>query len=369
MDSIMHDKLYGLLVLSGLQGLGKSTLAFTAEHPKKTLVMDFDLKGEKMARDYGIEQYFAPNFLKPDQDPTDYDADKIAKWAMEIFQKIKPETTNVVIDNATALEMGLGHIVEANPKKYGLNAKNVAAGIYGGANPGISILWQNITSFLQSIGVKTIIMVNHMSQPWAGGAPVPNRFHIKGNKIFRQLSVGTFILVPGETARGGKPPIPSMLVMKEALAIRKFNQAQKVFTTTRALPMRIPVADWSSITHYFEKPANFEKPATGELWTSSEVDTFGEFLSKEQLQWIKDAAKAGYSEEGDPGLKKPGTPVTDPLAAGRARLLNELKPHYNSMEELAATVKAHGLSYSVEKHDEIKAKLLELAQKPEEPVI
>ena len=49
--SKLHPKFQaGVVVNSGLWGLGKSTLAFTAERPSRTAVLDFDLKGEQMAR-------------------------------------------------------------------------------------------------------------------------------------------------------------------------------------------------------------------------------------------------------------------------------------------------------------------------------
>ena len=301
-ESILHPKLHGTIVVSGLPGLGKSTLGFTAERPDKTFILDFDLKGKGMAKDYGIEQYYSPDFMTPDMDPSDYDANKISTWAVEKMKTIKPGTTNVVIDNATAWEAGMAKLVEKNPTKYGLNAKNVAAGIYGGANPGISILWQNMTSWLQSMGVQTVFMINHMSQPWANGAPVPNRYHIRGNKIFRQLSILTLIVVPSDTKRGGLPPLPSALVAKEALAVRNWSEEKQDYETKRALPMRIPIAGWKEIKQYFLHPADFSNPKPGEVWTDAEVFAYGEFMSAEQVGWIKDAAKIAYNEDGNPEM-------------------------------------------------------------------
>ena len=307
-ESILHPKLHGTIVVSGLPGLGKSTLGFTAERPDKTFILDFDLKGRGMAKDYGIEQYYSPDFMTPDMDPSDYDANKISTWAIEKMKTIEPGTTNVVIDNATAWEAGMAKLVEKNPIKYGLNAKNVAAGIYGGANPGISILWQNMTSWLQSMGVQTVFMINHMSQPWANGAPVLNRYHIRGNKIFRQLSILTLIMVPSDVKRGGLPPLPSALVAKEALAARNWSEEKQDYETKRALPMRIPIARWKEIKQYFLHPADFSNPKPGEVWTDAEVSAYGEFMSAEQVGWIKDAAKIAYNEDGNPEPRKVITP-------------------------------------------------------------
>jgi hypothetical protein len=76
---------------------------------------------------------------------------------------------------------------------------------------------------------------------------VLNKYVVRGNKVFPQLCICTFILVPPAVMRGGQPPVPSALVAREALAIRRWDEAQDAFVTQRALPMRIPVADWAHI--------------------------------------------------------------------------------------------------------------------------
>ena len=77
--SKLHPKFQaGVVVISGLWGLGKSTLAFTAERPDQTAILDFDLKGEQMARDDGIRHYAAPNIVG--DHPADYDVKLLAEW-------------------------------------------------------------------------------------------------------------------------------------------------------------------------------------------------------------------------------------------------------------------------------------------------
>jgi hypothetical protein len=296
-DSILHPMMDGLFVLSGLQGGGKTTLAMTVEHPDLSAVLDFDLKGQKKAKGYGIERYYAPNFMTPDQDPLTYEPQKIVDWTMKVLKEIGG-ITNLVIDNATALEAGLGYLVEKNPAYYGLNAKNVAAGRYGGPNPGVTLLWLNLYNWLRVRGIKVVFFINHMTQPWSETGPIPNRFHVKGNKIFRQLSSGTLIITPGDIKRGGKPPKPAALVIKESLSIDRWNEDLKRPETIRTVPMRFPIAEWPNISYYFDHPADFQNPAEGETWSKFELDAFGEFLSSEQLDWIKSAATIKYSEDG-----------------------------------------------------------------------
>jgi len=294
-SSKLHLKFQaGVVVISGLWGLGKSTLAFTAERPDLTAVIDFDLKGEAMARDYGIRFYAAPTTVG--SDPADYDVKSLADWFVEQLQAIPEGTTSLVLDNATWVEAGLGYLVAQNPAKYGVRAANAQTGKYGGVNPGITKLWANIVNYLRvKKGVRTIFAINHMTPPWVNHAPVLNKYVVRGNKVFRQLCICAFILVPPDIERGGKPPVPSALVAKEAVASRRFDPERNEYVTQRALPMRIPVADWPHINAYFDHPADLQHPAPGETWSRFELNAYGDWLSREQVQWV--LSVQSYEEE------------------------------------------------------------------------
>lgn len=296
-NSIIHPKFEGTLILiSGLHGLGKTTMAATMENPALTGMIDFDLKGRALAQDLSMAWYTCPEGNTPD----DYDVKTLADWFFKTLTKIPDGLTHLIIDNATWAEAGLGYRVLQNPAKYGVNAKNAQAGVYGGVNPGITVLWSSIFTFLQNRGVKVVTVINHMSQPWVNGAPAPNKFNIKGNKVFNQIASLAIILTPANPARGGKPPIPSGLVIKEALSLTRWNSELGEFSTVKAIPARIPVCNWKRIVGYFDKPADFATPAPGEEWTLDEVNSYSEWLSPEQIQWVMKVGS--YSEE---------TPVID----------------------------------------------------------
>ena len=301
--SKLHPKFQtGVFVISGLWGLGKSTLAFTAERPDRTAILDFDMKGEQMAKDYGIGFYAAP--VTVSESPADYDIKALATWFMEQLRAVPDGTTTLVLDNATWVEAGLEYIVTQNPSKYGVRAANIQSGKYGGANPGITKLWVQTVTYLQGKGVKTIFAINHMTAPWVNHAPVLNKYIVRGNKIFRQLCTCALILVSPDKSRGGEPPIPSALVAKEAMAIRRWDEELGDYETRRALPMRIPIADWPHINAYFETPANFEHPSPGETWSPFEMNAYGDWLSDEQVRWVKEVASYSENEgenEGTPG--------------------------------------------------------------------
>jgi hypothetical protein len=137
--SKLHPKFQsGVVVISGLWGLGKSTLAFTAERPDQTAILDFDLKGEQMARDYGIRHYAAPNVVG--DNPADHDVKLLAEWSVQQVQAIPAGTASLVLDNATWVEAGLGYLVARNAAKYGVREANAQSGRFGGVNPGITKL-------------------------------------------------------------------------------------------------------------------------------------------------------------------------------------------------------------------------------------
>lgn len=299
--SIIHPKFEGTLILiSGLHGLGKTTLAATMENPALTGMIDFDLKGRALAQDLKMAWYNCPEGNSPDE----YDVKELADWFFKTLTKIPEGLTHLIIDNATWAEAGLGYRVLQNPAKYGVNAKNAQAGIYGGVNPGITVLWSSIFTFLQNKGTKVVTVINHMSQPWIDGKPAPNKFNVKGNKVFNQIASLAIILTPANPARGGKPPIPSGLVIKEALSLTRWNEESGEFSTAKAIPARIPVCNWKRITGYFDKPADFAKPAVGEEWTKEEVNSYSEWLSPEQIQWVMQVKS--YSEE-DEVITEPAT--------------------------------------------------------------
>lgn len=333
-QSIIHPKLEGTLVLiSGLHGLGKTLLSITMENPALTGMIDFDIKSQALAEQLKMAWYKAPESMGS---PEDYDVANLAHWFVKTLTDIPSSLTHLIIDNATWAEAGLGHLVAQNPTRYGLNTKNVQAGIYGGVNPGITVLWSNIFTFLQGKGIKVVTVINHMSQPWVNGAPTANKFNIKGNKVFNQIASLAIILTPANPHRGGRPPVPSGLIVKEALSQTRFENGE--FSVTKVLPARLPVCTWKNITGYFDKPADFANPASGEEWIQAEVNSYSEWLSPEQVQWVMKVRS--YSEEDEPEkrledetlpqaverlekIKFPGNPLNNSKQNGLVKLLKE----------------------------------------------
>jgi len=285
--SILHPRVGGLIYITGLHGLGKTTLATTVEAPHLTGILDLDLKFDEVAKELGYAWYKGPYDVPGD--PFGYDIKALALWFQQTIQEIPDGLTALVIDNATEIESALGSIVLQDPARYGVNPSNARAGRYGGVNPGIGKLWQSILSYLKNRGVRVVVTVSHMSQPWVDGKPLPNKFRGKGNKVLQQYSNLSVVLVGGDY-----PPVPSAVVLKEQLAKRTFVDGE--YKTVRTIPLRLPRATWKDINHYLDNPPSFENPTPGEMLDKRELYTYGDFMSKEHLEFVQVMANSTMTE-------------------------------------------------------------------------
>lgn len=340
--SILDPRIYGLIMITGLFGVGKTTLATTAEDPKLTAILDFDLKFKGEAERLGF-WYRSPEHV---QDVFSFSYDEMVTWFRRAIVEIPEGTTVVVIDNASPLEALLGYIVSKNPKEYGVNPANAQTGAYGGVNPGINKLWKNITLHLQKRGVRAIFVVNHVGSPWVNGQPIPNKFKGKGSKALRELANLDLVLVKGKTTA------PAGIVLKEQFAQRTFNNGE--WTIQRVLPLRFPRATWKDILSYFNHPANFEKPKSGEVPDQKELDMYGELFTQQQVDFIKAVANGEYVEAGEvpefasqSGEEKPklGSGADEALKAFTYRVMVEVG-FFESHEEVLAAMKHLGVTYA-----------------------
>jgi len=286
----LDASIQGVIVLSGMPGSGKTTAAMTISPPNKQVVLDFDLKDETRCTKLGIP-YFRPK-VETIKSATDYDLEGILKWTEESFREIaklgKEGRNTLIIDNGSPLEAAFAFAVEKNPGKYGVNAKNALSGAYGGVNPGVAVLWQNIVKYFMSNGFSRIVICMHMSQSWANGLPI-DKMKVKGNKVLTQLSNLSVILVKANTPN--KAPVG--LIGKEALGLLRWDEKIEKYNIYMAIPPRVPVFDWDNVARLMGemesgKKTSFEKEET---WSAKEVENFSPWLSDSQREFIVTIAR------------------------------------------------------------------------------
>ena len=286
----LDASIQGVIVLSGMPGSGKTTAAMTISPPNKQVVLDFDLKDETRCSKLGIP-YFRPK-VETIKSATDYDLEGILKWTEESFREIaklgKEGRNTLIIDNGSPLEAAFAFAVEKNPGKYGVNAKNAQSGAYGGVNPGVAVLWQNIVKYFMSNGFSRIVICMHMSQSWANGLPI-DKMKVKGNKVLTQLSNLSVILVKANTPN--KAPVG--LIGKEALGLLRWDEKIEKYNIYMAIPPRVPVFDWENVARLMDemesgKKTSFEKEET---WSAKEVENFSPWLSDSQREFIVTIAR------------------------------------------------------------------------------
>ncbi len=315
----IYDKLgtiiQGVTVFSGLPGSGKTTAAMTIARPSEQIVLDFDLKDEPRCKKLGIP-YFRPE-VKDLKNATDYDLEAILTWTQTAFKAIAEEGKKgrhtLIIDNGSPLEDAFAFAVQKNPAKYGVNPKNAASGAYGGVNPGVAVLWQNMVKYFMSNGITRIVVCMHMSQSWANGVPV-DKMKVKGNKALTQLSNLSVVLVKSSEPNHA----PVGLIGKEALGLLTWDEKKSKYHIYMAIPPRIPSFDWENIVKLNAEmeagtKMSFEK---NETWTSKEVEQYSPWLSDSQKEFILTIARnpnfsLGDGEETATGEKQPLIPAND----------------------------------------------------------
>lgn len=277
----MNSALSGVILISGLWGAGKTTLGLSLTDPKDVVMWDLDQKSEVRAKELAAE-YHALTDLSVD--PTEPNVEAVIKWLREQTAALTRGKKVLLIDNGSPLEEAFHSVVEKNPKKWRLNPENVAAGRFGGSNPGVSKIWRNLIGYTQNLGFQCIVITMHMSELWAGGAPV-GKYKVKGNKVLTELANLSLVLMKSD-----KPnTAPRALVGKEALGMVTYQEG--AFKSSMALPPVIPICTWPNIEHYIDIMPTRTKFTPEELPTRADLERYGQWLSDDQRALVMAVAK------------------------------------------------------------------------------
>lgn len=299
-SSILPREMHGVMYVTGLRGVGKTFLAAQADVPENIVFLDFEEKGSGVHAMLKFGLYrsltseaaakFGPTY-KPSH------LYEIIKGAFNGLEQGR--FTVAVIDNIQPFEEALLAEVKRDPKSYGIDPGKANSGAFGGAWPGVNNLVSGFVNQLYSKGVQLVIAIAHVKAVWAAGGQVPNKWKPKGVERWQELSILSLVLVPGQFA-----PIPAALVQKEQLGLIKFNAEIGEHVVLRRLPLRLPKATFAEIRRYLREPADLTHAAPGEVPTEAEASPFSEKLSREQLEFMRLAAKIeAHEAETESGLK------------------------------------------------------------------
>lgn len=294
--SILPSEMRGVMHISGYRGIGKSFLAAQADKPDNILYLDYEEKAEGIHDQLHLGSYHSVyrDTLRNGKP----DLVSLYTSTQTIIDSIpQGRFTVAILDNISPLEAGMKIEVQNNVTKYtkefGLNASNVSSGRFGGASAAVNFMvTSRLCMPLYAKGVRLIIVTSHVKNAWSSGGPIPNKYNVLGADRWQELSILTLILVPGEYA-----PIPAALVQKEQLGLLKWDEETGEHIVQRRLPQRIPKCNFAEIRRYLREPANLQAPAMGEKPKQSEIDSFSNELTREQLDIVRMALRAQEREE------------------------------------------------------------------------
>jgi hypothetical protein len=284
----------GVMFCSGGRGFGKSFLASQADLPDNIAFLDFESKGAGINTQLNFGMYKALT-QESGGDPMRLHAETFSAVA----NLEKDRYTVVVFDNVSPMEIAFNAYASANAdnlaEMYGLNAKNVKAGRFGGTRSIVNFMISDMCAGLHHKGVKLIVATSHIKARWSPGGPIPNKYNVKGADRWQELSILTLLLIPGD-----KPPVPSAIVQKEQLGIigiapdptpaqiEAMRKGETGHTINRRLPPKISECTFQKIRWYLANPANFDNLKPEEVPSFEESDPFQASLNKEQFQLVKD---------------------------------------------------------------------------------
>lgn len=298
--SVIPSDVRHVIFATGFRGSGKTHFLLGIDRPENILFLDYESKGEGLARGYGIQNYFSVNDDCAETLGFGFRPIAIYERTKQIIEAV-PEGrfTTIILDNASFLQDGALAEVQKQPHLYGIDPQRAMSGRFGGAWPGVKFILYSLFSILRQKGISVIGVSFQLSKAWGDAGPLLNKFKTTDVALWHEHSVLTVVMVPGMPEH---LPFPSALVMKEQLSTAKWDDETGEMRVTRRLPLKLPKASMSEVYRYLREPANFKAPRPGEMPAPGEVEPYSPSFSREQLTImtkLAEAAKAMAEAEPD----------------------------------------------------------------------
>ncbi len=291
----------GLAIVTGHRGSGKSVAALSATHPGKIAFFDFEKKGAGYHSVMPLGTYV--DILGEVSAVLGSDYQYEAVWDRTVAAVLALPVGRfsvLILDNIDPLLRGAMAKVENNIElqaAFHLKSRNVESGSMGGVWPGVSAMFHQLVANATARGVELVIVIAHLNDFWAEGAPVLNKFKITTVKALHELSIFTVVLLTPDARDQAihnelevDPGHPVMAVLKEQFGLPSWSDTKKRMQIKRRVPPRISPGSFWRLYHYLDNPADFRALKAHESLAMDELAPFSPLLSKEQLKLIKDIA-------------------------------------------------------------------------------
>lgn len=300
--TVIHPDFRGLNLVTGFRGSGKTSYGLKMDRPGNILMLDYEDKGELLAKPLGVGGYFQVMTEIVTELGSKFELQAVYDRTLQILEAVpKGRFTTLFIDNAQDLQDGCAQVLRNNPDeavRYGVRPENAISGAYGGAIPAVKHLVKNILHLVNGKQIQVVVVSFQLKGAWADKRPLFNQFKMTDVSVWHERSILTLVMVD---PLPWNFPIPRALVMKEQLSRMEWDEEEKRTKQVRRLPMALPMAEPRFIYQYLDKGADFKFSAPGEGVTAEELAPFKPTFSKEQLfileRMVRAQKELGLSSE------------------------------------------------------------------------
>lgn len=238
-----------VIVLTGEKWSGKTLFALSID-PRRTLIYDTEISSKSYQGPWDRVDVMAemlrlyPGGHKP--------IDRFTWW-LDHVRSIEPgRYTVIVCDTVNEIETGLADWVRLNPQAFGHTAAQYLrmSGLMWGD---VKDHWLSIMASELASRCQTFVATTHMGLEWAGDKPTGKR-KPKGKETLFQIASLYLQMERKPDPKGGRPSVPSALVLKERTADMEIDPVTGEVRIVSHFPPRLPIATPAEVRARMMKP-------------------------------------------------------------------------------------------------------------------
>lgn len=285
----------GTITITGVAGIGKSSLAQEFGSPDEIVVLNLDVKPYDLKDMFKFYREY--NHIQFDTTRRDPQMDMVQAVLDDL--ESAPNAKVLIFDAEETFEKAFGLYVEQHIQKYRKNfyaVKGIQAVFERRGY--VKYIVAGLLSMLQQ-KFETIFIINHLTDEWKNGEKTDRKIPISSNAIIQKAAMRLWLIeTPGHRC-------PTALMIKDTAKHMVVNGRIRTmpFLPPKVSPLVLPdlnereyVSFWDVFEHYWDNPVGNRPLEPFEQLTSTERDlveaSLTETFSQDEQNKINDQIRA-----------------------------------------------------------------------------